>query len=83
MRDKDFNFGFTKDVDEFMIFRGDIRKVRGPASFAKLTWIYEEQIQSSKLLEPKRFDAHKNTVAPIIVMLGYLGIYIEVSDVDM
>ena len=43
----------------------------------------EEQIQSSKLLEPRRFDAHKNTAAPIIIMLDYLEIDIEVSDVDM
>jgi len=43
----------------------------------------EEQIQSSKLLEPRRFDAYKNTAVPMIVMLDYLEIDIEVSDVDM
>jgi len=36
-----------------------------------------------KLLEPRRFDAHKNAIIPIIVMLGHLEIDIEVSDADM
>jgi len=35
------------------------------------------------LLEPRRFDAHKNAIIPIIVMLGHLEIDIEVSDADM
>ena len=43
----------------------------------------EEQRQSLKLLEPRRFDAHKNAIIPIIVMLGHLEIDIEVSDADM
>ena len=49
-------------------------------SFVELTWISEEQRQSSKLLEPRRFDAHKYAVAP---MLDHLKINIEVSDADM
>jgi len=36
MRDKDFNFGFAENVDEFIIFRGDIRKVRGLYKFCRV-----------------------------------------------
>jgi len=35
------------------------------------------------LLEPRSFDACKNTAASIIVILGHLKIYTEVSDTDM
>ena len=43
----------------------------------------KEQRQSSKLLELRRFDVHKNIAALKIAMLDYLGIDIEVSDVGM
>jgi len=38
----------------------------------------EEQRQSSKLLEPRIFDAYKNTTAPMIAMLGHLEINTKV-----
>ena len=43
----------------------------------------EEQRQSSKLWEPKSFDVCKNSAAPIITMLGYSELDIEVSDAGM
>ena len=43
----------------------------------------KEQRQSSKLLELRRFDVHKNIAALKIAMLDYLEIDIEVSDVGM
>ena len=43
----------------------------------------EEQRQSSKLLEPRSFDVHKNATAPMIVMLGCLELDMEVSDAGM
>ena len=43
----------------------------------------KEQKQSSKLWEPGSFDAHKNTAAPMIVMLGHLELDMEVSDTGM
>jgi len=43
----------------------------------------KEQRQSSKLLEPRSFDVHKNTVIPMIVILGHLELNIEVSDAGM
>ena len=35
------------------------------------------------MLEPRSFDAHKNTAALIIVMLDYSELDIEVSDAGM
>jgi len=35
------------------------------------------------LLEPGSFDAHKNAVAPMIVILGHPELDIEVSDAGM
>ena len=35
------------------------------------------------MLEPKSFDAHKNAVVSMIVMLGYSELDTEVSDVGM
>ena len=43
----------------------------------------KEQRQSSKLLEPKSFDVYKNTTAPMIAMLDYSKIDIEISDTGM
>jgi len=43
----------------------------------------EERRQSSKLWEPRSFDAHKNTAAPIIAILGHLELDTEVSDAGM
>jgi len=43
----------------------------------------KKQRQSSKLLEPKSFDAHKNATAPMIAMLGHSDIDTEVSDTDI
>jgi len=43
----------------------------------------EEQRQSSKLLEPRSFNAHKNAAAPMIVMLGCSEIDTKVSDADI
>ena len=43
----------------------------------------EEWRQNSKLWEPRSFDAYKNTVAPIIAMLGHSELDIEVSDVGI
>ena len=40
----------------------------------------KEQRQSLKLWEPGSFDAHKNTTAPIIAMLGHPELDTEVSD---
>jgi len=45
--------------------------------------MFKEQRQSSKLLEPESFDAHKNATALIIVMLDHLEIDIEISDASM
>ena len=43
----------------------------------------KERRQSSKLWESGSFDVRKNTIAPMIVMLGYLKLDIEVSDAGM
>jgi len=43
----------------------------------------KEQMQISKLLELRSFDMCKNTVAPIIAMLGCLELDTEVSDVGI
>ncbi len=43
----------------------------------------EEQRQSLKLWEPKSFDVCKNVTAPMIAMLGYLELDMEVSDAGM
>ena len=45
--------------------------------------MFEEQRQSSKLLEPRSFDVYKNTVAPMIAMLGHSELDMEVSNVGM
>jgi len=43
----------------------------------------KEQRQSLKLWEPRSFDAHKYAAAPIIAMLGRLGLDMKVSDAGM
>ena len=43
----------------------------------------EEQRQSSKLWEPRSFDACKNAAAPMIAMLGRSELDTEVSDAGM
>ena len=43
----------------------------------------EEQRQSSKLWEPRSFDARKNAAAPMIAMLGRPELDTEVSDAGM
>ena len=43
----------------------------------------EEQRQSSKLWEPRSFDACKNAAAPMIAMLGCPELDTEVSDAGM
>jgi len=43
----------------------------------------KEQIQSPKLLEPRSSDAHKNVAAPMIAMLDYSEVNMEVSDADI
>ena len=43
----------------------------------------EERRQSSKLWEPRSFDARKNAAAPMIAMLGCLELDTEVSDAGM
>ena len=43
----------------------------------------KEWKQSSKLLEPRSFDACKNAIAPIIEILDCLEIDTEVSDTGM
>ena len=43
----------------------------------------EERRQSSKLWEPRSFDACKNAAAPMIAMLGHLELDMEVSDAGM
>ena len=43
----------------------------------------EEKRQSSKLWEPRSFDACKNTAAPMIVMLGHSELDMEVLDAGM
>ena len=43
----------------------------------------EERRQSSKLWEPRSFDARKNAAAPMIVMLGRPELDTEVSDAGM
>ena len=35
------------------------------------------------MLEPRSFDVYKNTIAPMIVILGYLEVNIEVSDIGI
>ena len=40
----------------------------------------EEQRQSSKLWESGSFDAHKNATAPMIAILGYSELDMEVSE---
>ena len=43
----------------------------------------KKQKQSSKLLEPGGFDVHKNTIVPMIAILGYSELDIEISDIGM
>ena len=43
----------------------------------------EERRQSSKLWEPRSFDACKNAAAPMIAMLGRPELDTEVSDTGM
>jgi len=43
----------------------------------------KEQRKSSKLREPRSFDVYKNTTAPMIAMLDYSKIDIEISDTGM
>ena len=43
----------------------------------------EEQRQSSKLLEPRSFDACKNAAAPMIAILGRSELDTEVLDAGM
>ena len=43
----------------------------------------KEQRQSSKLWEPRSFDACKNAAVLIIVMLGHPELDMEVSDAGM
>ena len=50
------------------------------ASFVELAWLFKEQRQSSKLLEPGSFNTHKNTAAVMIVMLDCSEINIEILD---
>ena len=45
--------------------------------------MFEEQRQSSKLLEPRSFDVCKNAAVPMIVMLSHSELDMEVSDVGM
>ena len=45
--------------------------------------MFKEQRQSWNLLESESFDVSKNSTVLIIVMLGYLEIDMEVSDVGM
>ena len=45
--------------------------------------MFEEQRQSSKLWESRSFDACKNAIASMIVMLGHLELDMEVSDAGM
>ena len=43
----------------------------------------EERRQSSKLWEPRSFDACKNAAAPMIIMLGHPELDMEVLDAGM
>ena len=43
----------------------------------------EERRQSSKLWEPRSFDARKNAAAPMIAMLGRSELDMEISDAGM
>ena len=43
----------------------------------------EKRRQSSKLWEPRSFDACKNTAAPMIAMLGHPELDTEVLDAGM
>ena len=63
--------------------KGILERSEASASFAKLVWISKEQRQSSKLLKPRSFDACKNTAVLMIVMLNYLELDTEVSDVGI
>ena len=45
--------------------------------------MFKEQRHSLKLLEPGSFDACKNAAAPIIAILGYSELDMEVSDTDI
>ena len=45
--------------------------------------MFKKQRQSSKLLEPRSFDTHKNTAALMIVMLCCSELDTEISDAGM
>ena len=45
--------------------------------------MFKEQRQSSKLWEPRSFDACKNAAAPMIAMLGHSELDMEVLDAGM
>ena len=60
-----------------------LERSEASASFVELAWMSKEQRQSWNLLESESFDVSKNSTVLIIVMLGYLEIDMEVSDVGM
>ena len=74
---------FLKTSANSWYLEGTLERSGASASFAELAWMSEEWRQSSKLWEPKSFDAYKNTEAPMIVILGHLELDIEASDAGM
>ena len=62
---------------------GILERSEASASFAELVWMSEEWRQSLKLLGLRSFDVCKNDTAPIIAMLGYPELDMEVSDAGM
>ena len=60
-----------------------MERLGASTSFVKLVWMSKEWRWSSKLLEPGSFDVYKNAAAPMIVMLYYLKLDIEVSDASI
>ena len=49
----------------------------------ELAWMSEEQKHSWNLLKPRSFDVWRNTIVPMIVILGYSEIDTQISDADI
>ena len=57
-----------------------LKRLEAFANFVELTWIFEEQRQSLKLLKPRSFDTHKNATVLMIVMLDHSKVDMKSND---
>ena len=78
-----FAFVLLKTLANSWYSGGILERSEDFVIFAELAWISEEWKQSWNLLEPRSFDAYINTAVPMITILDYLKIDIEVSNADI